>query len=340
MKTDDTAFKSFRVSERQEGEKSFYRAEIIQRRLDELPAGDVLIRVRYSSLNYKDALSATGNKGVTRQYPHTPGIDAAGEVVTSAVSQFSPGDKVLVTGYDLGMNTDGGFADFIRVPAAWVVPLPSGLNLRQSMVLGTAGFTAALCVYKLLQNGLKPDNGEVLVTGATGGVGIIAVALLARLGYAVTACTGKSEQESYLKSMGATAVIDRALISEPSARPLLKERWAGAVDVAGGEILWNVLRSLQYGASVACCGLVGSPTLNATVFPFILRGINLLGVDSVNQPAELRSALWELLATSWKPACLDDIATDIGLAELEEGLQTVLKGRAVGRMVLDLSRPA
>lgn len=340
MNSDDTSFKSFRVSERQDGEKSTFYAEIAQRRLSDLPADEVLIRVHYSSLNYKDALSASGNKGVTRQYPHTPGIDAAGEVISSAVSQFTPGDKVLVTGHDLGMNTEGGFADYIRVPAAWVLALPAGLTLRQSMVLGTAGFTAALCVHKLLQNGLQPDKGEVLVTGATGGVGMVAVALLARLGYFVTACTGKSDQESYLKSMGASAVIDRAVISEPSARPLLKERWAGAVDVTGGEILWNVVRSLQYGASVACCGLVGSSTLNATVFPFILRGVNLLGVDSVNQPQELRSAIWELLATSWKPARLDSLGTDIGMSELEEGLQTVLKGRAVGRMVLDLSRAA
>lgn len=339
MNFKDTIFKSFRVIEQQEGDKVIYSAAMSERLLSELPPGEVLIRVRYSSLNYKDALSATGNKGVTRQYPHTPGIDAAGEVVSSESQLFSPGDRVLVTGYDLGMNTDGGFAEYIRVPAAWVVPLPDGLTLRQSMVLGTAGFTAALCVHKLIQNGLRPDQGEVLVTGATGGVGVVAVALLARLGYSVTACTGKSSQESYLKGVGATAVIDRAVISEPSTRPLLKERWAGAVDVAGGEMLWNIVRSLQYGASVASCGLVGSTALNASVFPFILRGVNLLGVDSVNVSAKIRGETWRLLSTSWKPAQLDSLAVDIGLADLEAGLQAMLGGRAVGRMVLDLSRP-
>lgn len=339
MNSIDKVFKSFRVIEQQEGDKVIYSAAVNERPLNELPPNEVLIRVRYSSLNYKDALSATGNKGVTRQYPHTPGIDAAGEVVSSESQLFNPGDRVLLTGYDLGMNTDGGFAEYIRVPAAWVLPLPDGLTLRQSMVLGTAGFTAALCVYKLIQNGLRPDKGEVLVTGATGGVGVMAVALLAKLGYSVTACTGKTSQESYLKEVGAASVIDRTILSEPSPRPLLKERWAGAVDVVGGEMLWNIIKSLQYGTSVACCGLVGSTALNASVFPFILRGVNLLGVDSVNQPAEVRGEIWGLLSTSWKPAQLDSLAIDIGMSELEAGLQTVLGGRAVGRMVLDLSRP-
>ncbi|MDP1932443.1 MAG: YhdH/YhfP family quinone oxidoreductase [Gammaproteobacteria bacterium] len=339
MNSTDVAFKCFRVSEKADGDSSRFIGERSERKLSELPPGDVLIKVHYSSLNYKDALSANGNKSVTRQYPHTPGIDAAGTVVNSDIAQFKCGDQVLVTGYDLGMNTDGGFSEYIRVPATWVLPLPVGLTLHHSMVLGTAGFTAALCVEKLIQTGLSPDKGEILVTGATGGVGVIAVALLAKLGYTVTACTGKHNQESFLKDIGATSIIDRAGLAEPSTRPLLKERWAGAVDVAGGELLWNILKSLQYGGSVACCGLVGAPTLNATVFPFILRGVNLLGVDSVNLPLEKKGAIWALLASSWALPKLETIGTDITLWELAESLQTILAGRAVGRMILNLSRP-
>ena len=294
------------------------------------------MKVQYSSLNYKDALSASGNKGVTRNFPHTPGIDAAGIVQSSTVDTYAAGDAVIITGYDLGMNTDGGFAEYVRVPAAWLVRLPDGLSAYESMVLGTAGLTAALCVDKLLKAGLTPDAGAVLVTGATGGVGSVAVALLAQLGFAVTAATGKAEAAGFLRSLGATEIIDRQELLEENPRPLLKERWAGVVDVVGGPVLWNAVKALRYGGSVALCGLVGSPSLDASVFPFILRGVNLLGVDSVNVPQPLKSQMWVRLATDWKLKQLDTLAHTIVLEELEAKLNGLLAGKGKGRMVLAL----
>ncbi|MBT8147800.1 MAG: YhdH/YhfP family quinone oxidoreductase [Gammaproteobacteria bacterium] len=326
-------FKALLVEEKAEKE---FVAKVVQRHLDDLPEGDVLIRVRYSSLNYKDALSASGNKGVTRTFPHTPGIDAAGEVVEGGDSNFKPGDEVVVIGYDLGMNTPGGFGQYIRVPAQWVIPRPVNLSLKETMILGTAGFTAALCVEKLLQNGMDPALGEVLVTGATGGVGAVAVAILSKLGYSVVGSTGKSYGEQFLQGLGASRVIDRQALSEESSRPLLKEQWAAAVDVVGGQTLVNILKSLNYGSSVACCGLVESPALPATVLPFILRGVNLLGVDSVNLPLETKVRVWNRLASEWKLDNLESLGQDIGFDELSDSLQSVLNGKAVGRMVLNL----
>lgn len=336
MSTETKQFKAMRVEEYQEGDKLAYRSKIVTRELDSLPAGEVLVKLQYSSLNYKDALSASGNKGVTRKYPHTPGIDAAGIVQSSSVDGYAKGDAVIITGYDLGMNTDGGFAEYIRVPAAWLVPLPDGLSAYESMVLGTAGLTAALCVEKLLKAGLTPDAGAVLVTGATGGVGSVAVALLAQLGFAVTAATGKAEAADFLRSLGATEIIDRQELLEENPRPLLKERWAGVVDVVGGPVLWNAVKALHYGGSAACCGLVGSPALEASVYPFILRGVNLLGVDSVNVPQPLKAAMWQRLATDWKLTQLDALAEQIGLDELEARLNALLAGKGKGRMVLCL----
>ncbi len=327
-------FKALLVSE--VGEKQF-SSEIVERNVSDLPEGDVLISVEYSSLNYKDALSASGNKGVTRQYPHTPGIDAAGRVAESGSDKFKKGDEVIVIGYDLGMNTAGGFGQFIRVPTNWVVPLPDGLSLRQSMVLGTAGFTAALCVEKLLANGLDKDNGQVLVTGATGGVGVIAVALLAKLGFEVIASTGKAEAKSFLQEMGAADIIDRNELSESSPRPLLKEQWAGAIDVVGGDTLFNVIKSVEYGGSVAACGLVQSPMFQASVLPFILRGVNLLGVDSVELPLETKTRVWELLGSDWKLENLEKIVSEIGLDQLQASLEQVLTGQAQGRYLLNLN---
>ncbi|MEZ5492127.1 MAG: YhdH/YhfP family quinone oxidoreductase [Gammaproteobacteria bacterium] len=327
-------FKALLVEEQQDGS---FSSQVVDRQVAELPAGEVLINVHYSSLNYKDALSASGNKGVTRNYPHTPGIDAAGTVVESSDGVFSPGDEVIVIGYDLGMNTAGGFGQYIRVPAGWVVARPADITLRESMILGTAGFTAALCVEKLLMNGLEPAQGEVLVTGATGGVGAIAVAILHKLGYPVVASSGKAEQQSFLEALGASRVVDRQQLTEESKRPLLKEEWAGAVDVVGGQTLVNIMKSLRYGSSVACCGLVGSPNLPATVFPFILRGVNLLGVDSVNLPLATKARVWERLASEWKPAGLEALCHEIGYDDLQASLQTVLQGQAVGRMVLNLA---
>jgi alcohol dehydrogenase len=262
---------------------------IVDRSLDELPDGDVLVDVRFSSLNYKDGLSATGNPGVTRKFPHTPGIDAAGVVVESAGNEFSAGNEVIVVGYDLGMNTAGGFGQRIRVPSGWVVPLPQGLSLHQAMILGTAGLTAALCVDKLEHAGMTPEGGPVLVTGATGGVGSVAVMLLAHLGYEVAAVTGKAEQHDFLRGLGASEFLTREQAREGTDRPLLKERWGGVVDTVGGEILFNAVKSLRYGGSLAACGLVDSPQVPASVLPFILRNVNLLGVDSVELPRERKA---------------------------------------------------
>jgi acrylyl-CoA reductase (NADPH) len=329
-------FKAFRVEETLVDEKAQYSNTIIDRKVDDLPVGDVLIKTTYSSLNFKDALSASGNKGVTRNFPHTPGIDLAGEIVSSTVESLPIGLKVLVTGFDLGMNTDGGFAEYARVPAEWVVPLPPELTLKESMILGTAGLTAALCVNKLLRNGVTPEQGEILVTGATGGVGSIAVALLAKLGFDVVACSGKPEQESFLLEIGASSVISRNIIDAQNPRPMLKERWAGAVDVVGGDMLLGILKTLKHSGSVAACGLVGSTELNASVFPFILRGVNLLGVDSVVVSLAEKTAMWKKLSQEWKLENLEKLSREITLDELDENLAQILAGKAKGRLVLNL----
>ncbi|MFA7535860.1 MAG: YhdH/YhfP family quinone oxidoreductase [Desulfuromonadales bacterium] len=316
--------------------KQFSR-RLVRRQVADLPAGDLLIKVHYSSLNYKDALSATGNKGVTRNFPHTPGIDAAGEVVEDAGDHFKTGDHVVVTGWDLGMNTAGGFGRFIRVPAAWALPLPAGLSLKESMALGTAGFTAALSVLKLQRAGVRPEDGEVLVTGATGGVGSLAVAILARAGYRVVAATGKTDAAEFLRQLGAAAVIGREEALAGGDRPLAKERWAGAVDCVGGDMLAAALKATRYGGAVTCCGLVGSADLNVNVFPFILRGVSLLGIDSVQCPMDTRRQVWNLLAGDWKPARLAQAVDECSLADLESRIQAMLKGELRGRTVVNLA---
>ncbi|AJE02678.1 YhdH/YhfP family quinone oxidoreductase [Geobacter pickeringii] len=316
-------------------EKEFVR-EIRERSIDDLPAGDLVVRVHYSSLNYKDALSATGHPGVTRQFPHTPGIDAAGEVVSCESGAFAPGDKVIVTGYDLGMETDGGWGQYIRIPAEWAVRLPEGLSLREGMALGTAGFTAALSVLKLERAGVAPDAGEILVTGATGGVGSIAVAILAAAGYTVVASTGKEADEEYLRDLGAARVVSRDEVTAGAEKALLAERWAGAVDVVGGQTLAAVLKSTKYGGTVTCCGLVGSPELPVNVYPFILRGVSLLGIDSVQCPRDIREAVWQRLAAGWKPDRLDEMVTECTLPGLEVMIQTILHGGITGRVVVNL----
>lgn len=327
-----TSFKALWVTESGPG---IFDQAVVQRELADLPPGEVLVRVRYSSLNYKDALSASGNRKVTRQYPHTPGIDAAGEVVECSTGEFQPGDQVIVTGYDLGANTAGGFAQYIRVPAAWVVRCPAGLSLRESMLLGTAGLTAGLCIEKLQHVGLDGEAGPVLVTGACGGVGSIAVLLLTRLGYTVAASTGKLEQAEFLNQLGAQQIIDRTLLRDGADKPLLKMRWAGAVDTVGGDILFNVVKSLQYGASVTCCGLTASAAMSrASVLPFILRGVNLLGVDSVELPRAVKAAMWEKLAGPWKLDNLEQICHEVSLDELPEAIRRMLAGRMVGRMLV------
>jgi alcohol dehydrogenase len=328
-----STYKAFEV--REETEKNFV-GTIVEKSALELAEGSISIEVCYSSVNYKDALSASGSKAVTREYPHVPGIDAAGTVLASTDSNFAVGDEVVVTGYDLGMNTAGGFGQQVTVPGGWVTKLPVGLSLRDSMVLGTAGLTAGLCVNKLLLNGITPEAGKVLVTGATGGVGIIACALLVKLGFEVVASTGKLAETAKLTALGVSEVISREAFSEENPRPMLKESYAAAVDVAGGTTLVNVIKSLSYGGSVAACGLVDSPALSATVLPFILRGVNLLGVDSVELPLAQKQQVWNLFANEWALTDIDSLAETIVLAELPAVLAKVLAGGAIGRYVLDL----
>ena len=324
-----------------------YRAMVVHREGDALvrrletlnsetlPAGEVLIEVHYSSLNYKDGLSATGNPGVTRAFPHTPGIDASGVVLESAVPEFSAGDDVIVIGFDLGMGTAGGFGERIRVPADWVVQRPEGLSLRASMALGTAGFTAAECVDKLERmGGLSPAQGPVLVTGATGGVGSVAVMLLSQLGYEVVAVTGKADKADWLKSLGASEVLSREALAEGAGKPLLAERYAAAVDTVGGELLFNAVKSLRYGGSLAACGLVASPTIPATVLPFILRHVNLLGIDSVQWPLAEKKRLWGRLAKEWQLPLLETLVEPLSLETLSDALDRILAGEMVGRGLL------
>lgn len=324
-------FKALLVTEKQ----GQFVPRVVTRHVDELPAGEVLIRVRWSSLNFKDAMSASGNRGITRNYPHTPGIDAAGVVEASSVAELAVGDEVIVTGYDLGMNTPGGFGQYIRVPAAWVLKRPAGLSLRESMVLGTAGLTAALCIDKLERAGLVPGAGPVLVTGATGGVGSIAVAMLAQLGHEVVAVTGKADQADFLQRLGAARVLDRAELQAGTAKVMLPEQWAGAVDTVGGDILFNVVKSLRYDASVACCGLTAGGQFQASVFPFILRNVNLLGVDSVEQPLVAKASMWDRLSLQWKTD-LTQLEQEVTLDQLPEFIKTILAGGMVGRAVVNL----
>ncbi|ARU88137.1 YhdH/YhfP family quinone oxidoreductase [Pseudomonas sp. M30-35] len=320
-----------------EGADGKFEQVVIQRDISDLPAGDLLIRVKYSSVNFKDALSASGSKAVTRHFPHTPGIDAAGVVERSTVSGFKEGEEVIVTGYDLGMNTSGGLAEYIRIPAAWAIKCPQGLTLRESMVLGTAGLTAALCIDKLQSVGVRPESGPILVTGATGGVGTVAVSLLTKLGYSVTASTGKAWQSDFLKALGATEVVLRSDLQQGTERPLLKEQWGAAVDTVGGAILCNVIKSLRYGASVAACGLTAGVDMDGTVLPFILRGVNLLGIDSVELPLAVKTAVWNKLANEWKLDTLDSLVTEVSLEQVPEALAKLLEGQMVGRVVVALS---
>lgn len=328
-----TTFKALQA-ERKEAE-SLFSQRVVDCDFDQLPTTGVLIRVHYSSLNFKDALSAKGIKGITQHYPHTPGIDAAGVVESSDSELFTVGDEVIVTGYDLGMNTSGGFAQYIKIPAEWVVPLPQDLNLRQSMILGTAGLTAALCVDKLLRAGVSPEQGEIFVSGATGGVGSISVALLAKLGFDVAAGTGKLEMAEQLILLGAKKVIERDTFNEVVDRPLLKALWAGAIDTVGGDILFNIIKSLKYNGSVACCGMVASSNFEANVYPFILRGVNMLGVDSVEQPLQIKQEMWQRLSGDWHLDCLESIVKEVSLNELPEAIELIYKGKSTGRIIVN-----
>ena len=327
-------FKAMVVSET--AEKTFSR-EVRERALGDLPAGELIIDVKYSSLNYKDALSATGNKGVTRKYPHTPGIDAAGVVADSTTKLFTVGDQVTVTGFDLGMNTSGGFAQYISVPALWATKLPQGLSLKDSMSHGTAGLTAALCIIRLMASGLTKESGEVLVTGASGGVGSVAVAILAKLGFNVVAATGKASEHDFLNGLGAKAIMSREEANDTSGRPLQKPRWAGVVDTVGGNILATALKTTKYGGLVAACGNAMSAELNVNVFPFILRGVSLLGVDSVEIPMRARQMAWNKLAGEWS-IDVGKLVTEVSLEELNPKIDEILKGGIRGRVLINLSK--
>lgn len=327
----------FRALVVRESDNRRFERSVTERALDELPKeGNVLIRVHYSSLNYKDALSAIGNKGVSRHYPHTPGIDAAGVVEESGANEIREGDEVIVTGYDLGMNTPGGFAEYVRVPAGWVVRRPSGLTLRESMIYGTAGFTAALSVHRLQQHGLHPDQGEVLVTGATGGVGSVAVGILAKAGFRVVAATGKMKEAEFLKQLGAAEVLPREQAIDTTGAGLLKARWAGVVDTVGGEMLSTALRALKPHGAATCCGLVASKDLTTSIFPFILRGVSLLGIDSAQTSMPLRLAVWQKLASEWKLPMLERLAREVTLDQLDPEIDRILKGEQRGRVVVSL----
>jgi putative YhdH/YhfP family quinone oxidoreductase len=302
---------------------------------DRLPAGDVLVKVLFSSLNYKDMLSANGNRGVTKKYPHTPGIDAAGVVEESSVKDFKPGDEVIVTSYDLGMNTSGGLGQYIRVPSSWVVHKPAGMSLRESMIFGTAGFTAALSVLRLVEFGMDPDD-EILVTGASGGVGSIAVSILSHTGYNVTALNSLHDESGFLKKIGAKQVLDPSELIDTTGRPMLKERWAKCVDTLGGDVLTSAIRSVRSYGAVTCCGNVISPDLKLTVFPFILRGVTLYGIDSQNCPMPRRQRAWDMIAGQWKFPWMEKLVSEIPLEGVGGVMDEIKAGKHRGRTVVNL----
>jgi acrylyl-CoA reductase (NADPH) len=303
----------------------------------QLPAGDVLIRVEWSSLNYKDALAAEGHPGVARQLPHVPGIDAAGRVVESSSPEFSPGQAVLVTGYELGAGIWGGWSQQIRVPAGWVVPRPAELPAREAMILGTAGLTAAQCVLRLQQNGIVPATGPIVVTGATGGVGCLAVKLLHRFGYHVTASTGKLHQADWLRELGAENVMGREEVLTPPDKPLSGARWAGAVDTVGGQTLTSLVRAAQVNGCIAACGMVAGAELPLTVYPFILRGVALAGVTSQNCPMPLRLEIWQRFARDWRLENLSSVSREVDLGGLTEAIGQIRAGQIRGRVVVRVS---
>jgi alcohol dehydrogenase len=324
-------FKAFRVEKIEGG----FARSIVTRSVAELPVGELLIEVKYSSLNFKDGLSATGNPGVTRNFPHTPGIDVSGVVIESLSSEFAVGEEVIAIGFDLGMGTSGGFAERVRIPASWAVKMPDGLTMHSSMVIGTAGFTAAECIQKLEHAGMTPASGPVLVTGATGGVGSVAVKLLAQLGYEVAAVTGKVDKHDFLRGLGASEILSREDAAVGSDKPMLAEKWGGVVDTVGGDILFNAVKSLRYGCSLAACGLVAAPVFSASVLPFILRNVNLLGIDSVQLPIEEKVEIWRRLGADWS-VNLSDLEEVLTLEDLSDAIDRILAGNMVGRGVVHL----
>ena len=327
---EDIKYKAFFTQETESG----FSNSIESLSIADLEENDLLIKVSYSSLNYKDALSASGNKGVTRTYPHTPGIDAVGEVVKSNSSDFKDGDKIVVTGYDLGMNTYGGFGQYISIPATWAISLPNELSEAEAMSIGTAGLTAGLCVRKLLQNDLTPDSGDVLVTGASGGVGSVAVMVLSKLGFNVVALTGKQDQVDYLESLGASSVIIRSQMEE-QGKPLQKGIYQGGVDTVGGNILSNFISQTSQRGAITCCGNVASDKLETSIFPFILRGVTLIGIDSAESLLEVKKEIWNNFSNDWK-IDLEKITKEVFLESLSDEVEKILKGNQVGRIRVNL----
>ncbi len=327
-------FNALVVNKNEEGKTS---AEVSQISLDDLPAGDVLVAVEYSTVNYKDGLCLGPGGGLVRNYPHVPGIDFAGTVEASDDARYKAGDKVVLTGWRVGEAHWGGYAQKARVKADWLVPLPEGLDTRRAMAVGTAGFTAMLAVMALEDHGLKPGNGPVLVTGAAGGVGSVATAILAARGYEVAAVTGRPEAADYLKALGATQIVAREEINQTTKRPLEAETWAGCIDAVGGDMLARVLGQMKYGASVAAVGLAGGVGLPATVIPFLLRGVNLLGIDSVMQPYENRLRAWERIAADLPMDKLEAMINPATLADLPDLGRDILKGQVKGRVVVDVN---
>ena len=328
------SFKALLVRKDDDGKT---HAEVTQLTEDQLPEGDVTVAVDYSTVNYKDGLCIGPGGGLVRNYPHVPGIDFAGTVEASDDPRYKPGDKVVLTGWRVGEVHWGGYAQKARVKADWLVPLPEGLNTRQAMAVGTAGFTAMLAVMALEDHGLQPGQGPVLVTGAAGGVGSVAVALLAALGHEVAAVTGRPETEEYLRSLGASQIVPRGEISETVKRPLESESWAGCVDAVGGAMLARVLGQMKYGASVAAVGLAGGAGLPATVIPFLLRGVNLLGIDSVMQPYDNRLRAWQRIARDLPMDKLEAMIQPATLADLPQLGAEILKGQVQGRVVVDVT---
>jgi len=330
--SDIQEYKAFVVKENADGK---FSRGIETKMISDLPQNEVLIKVKYAALNYKDALSASGHKGITREYPHVPGVDAVGVVISCKTDDFKEGDEVIVTSYDFGMNTSGGFQEYINVPAVWPVKKPEKLSMEESMILGTGGFTAALSLYKMEQNGQNPEMGPILVTGSTGGVGSMAVSILSQNGYEVIAASGKKEAHNYLKSLGATKIISREESNDQSGKPLLRSQWAGAIDTVGDNTLATCIKACGRNGNIAVCGLVASPKLETTVYPFILNGVNLLGIETAETPRNIRLKIWELLADSWKPKQLNEMKRIIKLESLENEIQQMLEGKSKGRVVVE-----
>lgn len=328
-------FKALRVIETPAG--TFERS-VREMEIEDLPPGELLIRVHYSALNYKDALSATGNKGITKNYPHTPGIDAAGIIELSRHQKFAVKDEVIVMGNDLGMNTNGGFGEYIRVPAAWAIQRPPQFSFSECMTIGTAGFTAAMALYKMELLGQSPDKGPIVVTGATGGVGSMAVTILAKAGYEVIAVTGKANSKEYLLHLGATRVEPREFVNDTSGKSLLRPKWSAAIDTVGGNTLVTLLKACKLNGNVVSTGMVESTDLHTTVFPFILNGVNLLGVGSAETPPDTRLLIWNKLSNEWNiKDKLSVIGKEVSLDELNNTyIDAILSAKIMGRIVVKI----